>query len=439
LSDRPVFSPPAALLWIAERLESTGCQAWAVGGAIRDAILGLSRADWDLATEARPEEVRQLFPRTVPLGMEHGTVGVLGDDDAMYEVTTFRLDVETDGRHAVVEFATDIEDDLARRDFTINSIAWRPATGELRDPYRGIEDLRARVLRAVGEPAGRFAEDYLRVLRAFRFAGVYDLTIEAETRSALRSAAAHLGRLSAERVREELLKVLAADGPSRSLQMYAEYGALDEWYPEIAPGAAEPGWHEALGAIDTLPAHRRFLRVVRLFLGVGIDEEGPADRADRVEALLRRLKFSNLEIRRGAHLALHYRPLVHPADGSASIREWLHTVGTEHSRDLFRLHFAAARATGSVDNQRALAYTWRRVHEEIVEHAPVSVAQLAVDGTDLLAMGLPKGPLVGLMLDELLAQVIESPERNDRDVLLESVRELIELGGLDSLEGGIEE
>jgi tRNA nucleotidyltransferase/poly(A) polymerase len=371
--------------------------------------------------------------------MEHGTVGVLGDDDAMYEVTTFRLDVETDGRHAVVEFATDIEDDLARRDFTINSIAWRPATGELRDPYRGIEDLRARVLRAVGEPAGRFAEDYLRVLRAFRFAGVYDLTIEAETRSALRSAAAHLGRLSAERVREELLKVLAADGPSRSLQMYAEYGALDEWYPEIAPGAAEPGWHEALGAIDTLPAHRRFLRVVRLFLGVGIDEEGPADRADRVEALLRRLKFSNLEIRRGAHLALHYRPLVHPADGSASIREWLHTVGTEHSRDLFRLHFAAARATGSVDNQRALAYTWRRVHEEIVEHAPVSVAQLAVDGTDLLAMGLPKGPLVGLMLDELLAQVIESPERNDRDVLLESVRELIELGGLDSLEGGIEE
>ena len=180
---------------------------------------------------------------------------------------------------------------------------------------------------------------------------------------------------------------------------------------------------------------------MRLFLGAdaGAGEVESTDRADRVEGLLRRLKFSNHEIRRGAHLALHYRPLVHPADGSASIREWLHTVGAEYSRDLFRLHFAAARATGSVDSQRARAYTWRRVHEEIVQHAPVSVAQLAVDGADLLAMGLPRGPLVGLMLDELLAQVIESPERNDRDILLESVRELIELGGLDSLEGGTTE
>ncbi len=250
--DRPVFHPPAALLQIAERLESAGCQAWAVGGAIRDAILGLPRADWDLATDARPEEVRQLFQRTVPLGLDHGTVGVLGEDGSMYEVTTFRLDVETDGRHATVEFATDIEDDLARRDFTINAIAWRPTTEDLRDPYQGIEDLKAGVLRAVGEPAGRFEEDYLRVLRAFRFAGAYDLTIEPETESALRSAVAHLGRLSAERVREELLKVLSADAPSRSLQMYADYGALDGWYQEIAAAASGHGWDQTLGAIDAL-------------------------------------------------------------------------------------------------------------------------------------------------------------------------------------------
>ena len=436
MNDRPVFRPPAALLQIAERLESAGCQAWAVGGAIRDAILERSRADWDLATDAHPEEVLQMFRRTVPLGVDHGTVGVLGQDDAMYEVTTFRLDVETDGRHAVVEFATEIEDDLARRDFTINSIAWRPTTQELRDPYHGIEDLKSGVLRAVGEPSGRFAEDYLRVLRAFRFAGAYDLTVESETLSALRAAVVHLDRLSAERVREELLKVLSAEAPSRSLGMYADFGALDAWYPEIAPTASGHGWDQALEAIDALKPHRTFLRLVRLLLCAGGDED---ELVERAEALLRRLKFSNAEIRRGMHLVAHYQPLVHPADGSASIREWLHTVETEFSRDLFRLHFGAARSAASDDGQRALVYTWGRVHDEIVERSPVTVGQLAVDGTDLLALGLPGGPLIGLMLEELLAQVIEAPERNDRDLLLESARELIELGGLDSLEGGLEE
>ena len=351
-----------------------------------------------------------MFQRTVPLGMEHGTVGVIGDDGTMYEVTTFRLDVETDGRHAVVEFAADIEDDLARRDFTINAIAWRPATGDLRDPYHGIDDLRAGVLRAVESPDRRFAEDYLRVLRGFRFAGVYDLAIEPETLSAMRAAVPHLDRLSAERVREELLKVLSTEVPSRALRMYAEYGALEEWYPEIAAAASGPGWEKVLGAVDALPVHRTFLRVVRFRSRCGWRRRGDAEAAG---ALLRRLKFSNSEIRRATHLVTHYMPLVHPADGSATIREWLHTVGPEHSRDLFRLHFAVARASGSDDGQRALRYTWSRVHGEIVDEAPVSVGQLAVNGNDLMAFGLPAGPLVGLMLEELLAQVIESPERTN--------------------------
>jgi len=436
VSERLVLHPPGGLLEVAGQLERAGFEAWAVGGAIRDAIRNRPRADWDLATAARPEEVRRLFPRTVPLGLEHGTVGVLSEDSAMYEVTTFRLDVETDGRHAVVEFATNLEDDLARRDFTINAIAWRPATGDLCDPYQGIGDLRDGVLRAVGDPSRRFAEDYLRVLRAFRFAGAYDLSVEPATASALRASVGRLGQLSGERVREELLKVLALDVPSRSLRMYADHGALDGWYPEIAPAAGGHSFDEALSAIDSLRPHRIFLRVVRLLLCAGAREETSAQGA---EALLRRLKFSNADIRRGVHLATHYLPLVHPADGSATIREWLHTVGGEHARDLFRLHFSAARAAGSADSKRALAYAWRRVHGEMVEGAAVSIGQLAVDGTDLLELGLPRGPLVGLMLDELLAQVIESPDRNEREALLESARELIELGGLDSLESGRKE
>jgi tRNA nucleotidyltransferase (CCA-adding enzyme) len=432
VSEGYVFRPPAGLEGIAERLEAAGYEAWAVGGAIRDAIRGRPRGDWDLATDARPEAVRELFRRTVPLGLEHGTVGVFGDDDVLYEVTTFRQDVETDGRHAVVEFATDLGEDLARRDFTINAIAWRPVNDELRDPHGGLDDLRDGILRAVGEPDLRFAEDYLRVLRGLRFAGTYDLSVESSTLSALRAAVPYLTRLSAERVREELLKVLSADVPSSALRMYADCGALEGWYDEIAPCAAGAAWEESLAAIDALRPHRRFLRVVRLVLCAGgSDEQGRPG-----ETLLRRLKFSNAEIRRGTQLMAHYTPLVHPADGDSSIREWLHTVSAEHSRDLFRLHFAAARASGSEEGQRALVFTWRRVHEALMSGAPFTTAGLAVDGNDLLALGVPRGPLVGLLLEELLAQVLEAPDRNEREALLESARELIELGGLDRLNDG---
>jgi len=434
--ETPEFRPPEGLLEVAEGLETAGYEAWAVGGAIRDALLGRPRADWDLATNARPEEVRRVFRRTVPLGLEHGTVGVLAADEAMYEVTTFRLDVETDGRHAVVEFAQDLEEDLARRDFTMNAIAWRPATNEMRDPYDGLADLSAGVLKTVGEADRRFAEDYLRVLRGFRFAGAYSLEIEPDTRAAMEVAVPNLGMLSAERVREELLKVLSAPMASNALRMYGEFGALDGWYDEIADAPRDPRWEQHLASVDAIGPHRSFLRVVQLLLST--TERGETE-PGRAESLLRRLKFSNAEIRRGTHLVEHYLPFVHPADGSASIREWLHSVGQEHARDLFRLHFASARASGSTESERALVYTWRRVHDELIGGAPIELDHLAVDGTDLLELGLPRGPLIGLMLEELLAQVIESPERNERETLLATARELIELGGLDSLEGSLAE
>src|SRR5690606_15815195 len=177
--------PPAAVREIARRLEDAGYETWAVGGAVRNAVLGLPPGDWDLATRARPPEVRRLFRRTVPIGIEHGTVGVLGRDRVLYEVTTFRRDVETTGRHAVVEFADSVIEDLARRDFTCNALAWHPLRGELLDPFSGLEDLRAGWLRTVGAPDERFAEDYLRVLRALRFAGRLRTAIEPRTWDAL--------------------------------------------------------------------------------------------------------------------------------------------------------------------------------------------------------------------------------------------------------------
>jgi tRNA nucleotidyltransferase (CCA-adding enzyme) len=206
LVSEPVMhlKPPPVVLQIAARLEKAGFEAWCVGGAIRDALLGHKHLDWDLATSAKPDEVRKLFGsrNTVPVGIDFGTVGVLDSDGTMHEVTTFRRDVQTDGRHAVVEFGVSLEDDLARRDFTINAIAYSPRRDEIRDPFNGRADLQAKVVRAVGDPDERMREDRLRALRAIRFAARFGFAIDDATRRAIEASAPYLGRLSPERVKQ---------------------------------------------------------------------------------------------------------------------------------------------------------------------------------------------------------------------------------------------
>ena len=426
------LAPPAGVREVLETLETAGHEAWAVGGVLRDRIAGGSardgtRSDWDVATDARPEEVMALFRRTVPLGVEHGTVGILGDDNTVYETTTFRLDVETDGRHATVEFADSIDDDLARRDFTINAMAWRWKTGEFRDPLGGREDLEAGVLRAVGVPEERFAEDYLRVLRGLRFAGRYDLEIETRTKRALISATRELGTLSAERVREELMKILGDRCPSTALDLYAECGALQPWFPELADLARDlVRWRRHLATLDYIRPHRRHVRLARLLAGL---DEDPEERARAADTLLERLKFSNTDRRRLVHLVRHCHPFVSPVDSSARLRTWLSEAGGAW-RDVFRMHAGAARDSGDPRAAGALVASWRAVHGQALDHPPLELGDLAVDGSDILDLGLAPGPLVGLVLEELLAQVIEDPDHNERDVLLREARRLIELGGL---------
>ncbi len=432
------LSPPEGLLEVARGLESRGHEAWAVGGAVRDALAGAgggerslaggAGGDWDLATDARPEEVQRIFRRTVPIGVEHGTVGVLASDDVMYEVTTFRRDVETDGRHAVVEYADAIEEDLGRRDFTINALAWRPSTGELRDPYGGREDLHRGRLRAVGDPARRFAEDHLRVLRGLRFAGRYRMEIEPETREALASAVARTDDLSAERVREELMKVLADREPSAALRLYHEHGVLAIWYPEVRRAAEEdPRWELDLGAVDAVAPSRKLVRLARWL--VPLAEEGE-EREERGRELLERLKFSNRATERVAGLLRHFDRLPSPTDSDAQLRTWLSEVGAGRVRDLFRLHIAGARTTGAGERGRMLVHLWRRVHDELLSGTPLDVTDLAVSGRDLLELGVEEGPYVGLLLEELHAQVLENPELNHRDDLLELAEELMEIGAL---------
>jgi tRNA nucleotidyltransferase (CCA-adding enzyme) len=403
--------------WIARTLEEAGFETWAVGGAVRDVLLGLPSGDWDLTTRARPDDVRRLFRRTVPLGVEHGTVGVLAEDGTLFEVTTFRRDVETDGRHAVVAFADRIDEDLARRDFTVNAIAWHPLRDVLLDPFDGVHDLEAGVLRAVGRPAERFAEDHLRVLRALRFAGRFRLEIEAATWTALCEATDRLPGLSVERIREELLKVLDADPrPSTALGLYARSGSLRVLYPELqALLEVEPdGWAGTLRTVDALPCGRPLMRLAALIGRVGAKEAAQ---------ILVRLRLSNAQVDETAHRA-SAPPLPGAGAPAADVRRWLARVGPERLAAVGRLELARARARAGGREPAEVVAAWRRARSVLGERPPLDVGALEVDGRDLIALGLRPGPAFGRILDGLVAWVIEDPTRNRRDRLTERARVL---------------
>jgi tRNA nucleotidyltransferase (CCA-adding enzyme) len=445
--------PPAGVLEIARKLDANGYRCWAVGGAVRDGLLGVTHADWDLATDARPTDVQELFRRTFPIGIEHGTVGVFAQvDGVMYEVTTFRRDVETFGRHAVVEFSSDIADDLARRDFTINALAWNPLTDELLDPYNGMDDIRDAVLRTVGDPSARFAEDWLRVLRALRFAGHYVLTFHPATWAALVASVDQLTALSAERIREELFKILRkTPHASAALRVYETSGALRILYPELhaTVGVAPPDeagdiWTRALIAVDAIPVTRPLLRLAALVHGIGMPPARSRDLRGgwrytgheplgtrKTEELMRRLKASNADIEYVTRLVSMQSDLFPPDAPDSGVRRWLTHVPATLRMDLFRLRIAlwrAAHIAGGVDSDgyargsSDLKERWQHARRVARTTPVLTVNELAIDGGDLKSLGMPPGPRYGEILRALLDRVIEEPSLNERDALLAVVR-----------------
>lgn len=435
------LGPPPAVRWIAQRLEDAGFQAWAVGGAVRDALLGDIPEDWDLTTSARPRQVQKLFKRTVPVGIDHGTVGVLAKDGRMYEVTTFRRDVETFGRRARVAFADSLEEDLDRRDFTINALAWHPLTGELRDPHGGAADLQARRLRTVGDASERFAEDRLRVLRALRFAGRFGMRVEPETWRSVKASAGLLGDLSPERVREELYKVLTAAGePSRALHLYERSGVLAALYPELQacvgyPHASTGGdlWTFALAAVDAASRRRLVVRLAALLHGIGLpgtvsqpgvepsDESSPGDVGGSLAwALMRRLRASNAHADAVAHLVAQHRSFPVAAANDGDLRRWLQRVGLDHHVDALRLAMALAAARGAAARAELLP-TVRRIRAVVRGRPPLTLNDLAIGGSDLRAAGIPPGPRYGEILRTLLDRVVADPSLNTPERLLELI------------------
>lgn len=423
------LSPPAEILKIARTLEKAGHETWCVGGAVRDALLGHPHLDWDLATSARPQQIRNLFPKTIPVGVAFGTIGVLDDKGVMHEVTTFRRDVKTDGRHAEVEFGASLEEDLARRDYTINAIAYSPKRNEVADPFNGREDLEQGVLRAVGEPRERMREDRLRALRALRFAARFGFAIDPATWNAIVESAPHLGRLSAERVKQEIEKTMEqVEKPSRAFELWKRSGAFDTLIPALADvSVVELGTidHLAAPSLPTRP-QRRMMRMIALFAPVS---------PESLNGILKGLRFSNSDAAWISSVIAAWGKLEDPMRTAlsatdkpkdAAVRRWAATSNRTRLASVLRL--AAARWCAERDahldapESHRVASIYRRAIR-IAYNDPIEIGDLAIDGRDLETIGI-SGPDVGKTLRSLLELVINDPSLNKVETLLDEAKTL---------------
>jgi tRNA nucleotidyltransferase (CCA-adding enzyme) len=445
---------PRGVIVLCARLRERGHRAWIVGGCVRDLLRGAKVNDWDVATDARPEQVMKAFRRTIPTGVQHGTVTVLmpeSDGGGQYEVTTLRGETTySDGRRPdSVVFVDDITADLARRDFTVNAIALDPVDGTVIDPFDGRGDLQRKILRAVGKAEDRFGEDGLRALRAVRFVATLEFELDPPTAAAIRPALPTYKKVSAERVRDEWIKALGARKPSRAFDAMRAHGLLEVSAPEMLP-QVECGqnkwhrydvWHHALACMDSCVGDA-VLRLSGLLHDVGkpatkafsdktndwtfYDHERVG--AEIVEPLLVRLRFSNDERARITHLVRHHLVCYSSDWSNAAVRRWIRRIGKDRLDDLYALNEADLRGKDLdvVPDLSGLAELKARVAEVLARGEALNVRDLAIGGRDLMGeLGMKPGPRMGEILDKLMEEVIEDPARNERAALLARAKELL--------------
>ena len=420
------------LLW------SAGHAAYVVGGSLRDALLGRPAFDWDLATDARPDQILQLFPEAV-YENAFGTV-VVRHGGELYEVTTFRTDHDyADFRRPHrVEFGDSVEVDLARRDFTVNAVAWgAPAGAEpaLVDPHGGREDIAARTLRAVGDPKERFEEDALRMVRAVRLAATLGFTIEPATLAGIAANADLVRYLSGERISTELSKLLAAERPSVGLRLLADTGLLERIAPELArqrgvPQNKVPGedlWDHTVRTVDAARVDRPVVRLAALLHDIGKPatfSDGHFLGHDVVGAelagqLLDALRSPRAVRERVVHLVRHHMFSYEPAWSDTAVRRFIGKIGVDAVDDLFALREADNVGSGLPPGAGGLDVLRERVARELAAEVVLDRSRLQIDGQDLIEeLGLRQGPLLGRILDELVERVIVDPKLNDRATLL---------------------
>lgn len=446
LNQVPQGAIPEPVLELCRRIERGGYRAWVVGGSLRDVLMRRAPKDWDLATSATPEQVMGLFRRVVPTGLQHGTVTVVFGD-ASYEVTTLRGEGGySDGRRPdEVFFITDIERDLARRDFTVNALAYDPIEDRLIDPFGGLNDMGARVLRTVGRPEERFGEDGLRVLRAARFVATLQLSIAEDTKRAIPGSLDSFKRVSPERVRDEWMKTFCAAHPSVAFDLMRETGILGITCPDLVEqyGCAQNKWHaydvwrhtmECMDACERGPRHR----LAGLLHDIGkprtrelSDKTGDYTffnhehvGARMADDFLRAYRFSTEEREHVVELVKNHL-ICYTSDWTdAAVRRFVRRVGLERIDDLLALGKADAIAKGrpveaELDN---LAELRERIERVLDEGTALSTKDLPVDGKDVMTrLGIPPGRIVGQVLEALLQRVTEQPELNEREALLAEI------------------
>ncbi len=456
------FSIPSEVSRVTETLQNKGFQAYLVGGCVRDLIIGKKPKDWDVTTNAKPEEIQALFPKTF-YENDYGTVGVVNEETAdetlkVVEVTPFRIEGKySDGRRPdTVHWSDKLEDDLKRRDFTINAVAYDPIKGQLIDPHKGQSDIRDKVIRTVGDPAERFSEDYLRILRGLRLATELGFTINPDTEKAIRGNAKNLNGVSRERIRDEFSKVIMSDRPMNGIILMEQLGVLEEVVPEISVGigveqngdhiydvwehnlralqhSADSGWplHVRIAALlhdVSKPETRRWSKEKNDWTFYGHDVVG-----GRVaKKIMERLKFSRHETDVVSKLVRHHLFFSDIEKITLSaVRRIVRNVGPENVWDLMRV-----RACDRIGMGRPKEKPYRlRKYEAMIEEAmraPVSVGMLKIDGGKIMEItGEKPGPRLGWMLHALLEEVLDNPELNTAECLEKKTKKLSALSDKD--------
>jgi len=441
---------PAEVQSILETLQEAGWEAFAVGGCVRDLLSGREPADWDVATKAKPAEIQKLFPKNFYTN-QFGTVTVLTGSKKTtlkeIEVTTYRIDVgySDKRRPDEVKFTDRIEEDLARRDFTINAMA---LDGErVVDPFGGQKDLEAKLVRAVGNPEERFNEDALRLMRAMRLAAQLSFAIERETKEAIKKLAADIEAISQERIRDELIKIVMSSAPEKGFNLLEETGLLKRVMPELAEGVGvDQNKHHTFTVFEhgvkslQYAANYNYSLVIRLaalWHDIGKTRTRRAKGNDytfyahdvvsarMTEKLMKRLRFSNELIRDVGHLVRHHMFYYDVGKVTeAGARRLLRRVGKDHFDDLIKLRIAERKGSGV---PKAEPYRLRHLQFMVdkASREPVSVGELAIKGGDLIGeLKLLPSPVIGGILNALLAEVLDDPKKNNREYLLKRAREL---------------
>ena len=412
-----IITLPKNLQNILEKLTQAGYEAYAVGGCIRDSLLGKVPKDWDVTTSAKPEQVKELFSRTVDTGIQHGTVSVLFGKES-YEITTYRIDGSyEDFRHPKeVSFTASLIEDLKRRDFTINAMAYNEEKG-LVDLYQGIEDLKQKKIRCVGNPQERFQEDALRMMRAVRFSAQLGFQIEEDVLQTIVKLAPNIGKVSEERIRMELLKILESEHPEQ-IKILSDTGLMEVFLPEI-----DLVMKNSILGTKALTQMKQIknkeLRIVGLFFHIGSPKNA--------EDVLSRLKFDNVTINTTRQLLLWSS--FQPELTDVAVRKIMNQAGENVFPDLFVIQRALVSTLPL--KEREIANDWiddyqKRWKGILDREECVSIKQLKITGEAIIRFGVPQGKQIGEILHQLLEQVIEDPQKNDDEFLNGKVKEYVQ-------------